>query len=546
MDSQVVAPRTATFSNRNYGRNGEQAGHEQIVSRLLGDRASCQLLVPGYSQGNTRKPMDTRGTRSLDRSDACGGRPKASVPYCLGPAGVGKSSLYKKIMYDDLTGGSKLLHDEFDPTLEDRSYATYSCGDSQYQIYFRFSTAGHAAGIDCYCSYYSYCGIILVYDLSSPHTWVEAVRLQKLIGGCHPLDKGEKESRPEIKVMLLGLKADIPGGLYVPHAEREAFARKNGALFAECSARTGEWVHEAIRLFVEHAHGVISRHPELSCPGVVNTSQRQLFDSLDEALTAVRKNAVTPRLPEVYCHWRWLELIRDGTLTWKDVDHRGGSMCVAIWGHPSIGKSFLLDMLLYDDMYGIGGQWLPTTTTLRQDSSAGFVCDTHHYDMRIIQSAALYHTSDYYGVVLVYEVSGPETFSELRDLQSYGMRWSRWGEGGIPVQILVLALHDDASILASQDQSQDSQHSRSLTETRRYAEENSILFAECSPRTGEGVHEAFGLLVQHTHTARMRHEGDDGGLEHSKDLARAVFRRLLRVSFRTLRGPRSSAFGVGT
>ncbi|KAB5581220.1 P-loop containing nucleoside triphosphate hydrolase protein [Coniochaeta sp. 2T2.1] len=262
----------------------------------------------------------------------------------LGPAGVGKSSLYKKIMYDDLTGGSKLLHDEFDPTLEDRSYATYSCGDSQYQIYFRFSTAGHAAGIDCYCSYYSYCGIILVYDLSSPHTWVEAVRLQKLIGGCHPLAKGENESQPKIKVMLLGLKADIPGGLYVPHAEREAFARKNGPLFAECSARTGEWVHEAIGLFVEHAHGVISRHPELSCPGVVNTSQRQLFDSLDEALTAVRKNAVSPRLPEVYRHWRW-QLIRYGTLTRKDVDHRGGSMCVAIWGHPSIGKSFLLDMV---------------------------------------------------------------------------------------------------------------------------------------------------------------------------------------------------------
>ncbi|KAB5522874.1 hypothetical protein GE09DRAFT_494535 [Coniochaeta sp. 2T2.1] len=261
----------------------------------------------------------------------------------LGRAGVGKSSLYKKIMYDDLTGGSKLLQDEFDPTLGEQSHPTYSCGDSQYHIDFRFSTAGHAAGTSAYCYHYSYCGIILVYDLSSPHTWAEAVRLQKLISGCHSLQKGENESRPKIKVMLLGLKADIQGGLYMPRAGREAFARKNGSLFAECSARTGEGVHEAIGLFVEHAHCIISRHAELDSPWPENTVQRQLFDSLDEAVTAVRENAVSPRLPEVYRHWRWLELVRDGTLTRKDVDHRGGSMCVAIWGHPSIGKSFLLD-----------------------------------------------------------------------------------------------------------------------------------------------------------------------------------------------------------
>ena len=163
-------------------------------------------------------------------------------------------------MYDDLTGGSRLVEDEFDPTLEDRSYATYHFGDCQYRIHFHISAAGHAEKA-CRCMpYYSFCGIILVYDLSSSYTWSEAVRLQKLISGCRSLDQGKTESHPEMKVMLLGLKADISGGRYVPYAEREAFARENGSLFAECSARTGEGVHDAMGLFVEFAHSITSRH----------------------------------------------------------------------------------------------------------------------------------------------------------------------------------------------------------------------------------------------------------------------------------------------
>ncbi|KAB5522077.1 hypothetical protein GE09DRAFT_1195213 [Coniochaeta sp. 2T2.1] len=137
--------------------------------------------------------MDARGTYSVDQSDACGEGAKASI------------------MYDDLTGGSKMLEDEFDPRLDDRSHATYSCGDSQYHIDFCFSTAG------------------------------------------------------------------------------------------------------------------------------------------------------------LYRHWRWLELFRDGTLTRKEVDHRGGSMCVAMWGNPSIGKSFLLNRCLWESsgnrIQEFGGQ-LPATAQI--------------------------------------------------------------------------------------------------------------------------------------------------------------------------------------
>ncbi|KAH8904987.1 ras-domain-containing protein [Coniochaeta sp. PMI_546] len=92
-------------------------------------------------------------------------------------------------------------------------------------------------------------GIIIAYDISARNSWEEACRLHNTI------DHGLTEGRGTLQILILGLKADLKDtARHVPRAEAETFAKQHNCRYSECSARTGEGVHEAFGIFVEHAY----------------------------------------------------------------------------------------------------------------------------------------------------------------------------------------------------------------------------------------------------------------------------------------------------
>lgn len=144
---------------------------------------------------------------------------------------------------------------------------------------------------------------------------------------------------------------------------------------------------------------------------------------------------------------------------------------------------------------------LPTAAPIREDISAGFVYESYYYTMDIIRSETL-SVSDYYGVVLAYDVHSPESWGEVCNTYR-GLRWARRYDGGIPVQFLLLGI--DSRIRIG-DWYAAPEHQVSRKEAEEFAQQNDCHFAECSARTGEGVHQAFELFVRHAHAMRMRFE----------------------------------------
>lgn len=200
-----------------------------------------------------------------------------------------------------------------------------------------------------------------------------------------------------------------------------------------------------------------------------------------------------------------------------------------------------MSQLLYDAIRGIDGKPEPKTTALRQDILAGFVCDGYNYTMDIIQSAPPY-VSDYYAVVLAYDLHSQESHCNIYTICE-SLRWARWGEGGLQVQFLILGVDTHIHM---------GDWSRSTNYRDFQRDEGGFLpklgcgqFAKCSARTGEGVHQALGLLVQHTHAQRMRFEGNPEGLRHNKDLARKVFQRVLGGRYIDRRGQVRFTFATG-
>lgn len=247
-----------------------------------------------------------------------------------------------QMMYDDMTGGRGLYEEECDPTLGEPDPPTYYCGGYEYKLHIRGSMF-RPADIDStgYSGNYAYYAVIVVYDLTSPHTWDEAVRLQNLISADRPADDVKKEGDVALQVMVLGLKTDIQRGRWVSREDRESFARQHGTLFAECSARTGEGVHEAMEAFVEHAHETIMRHPDSYRYGPVHGAKRELLTVFSRALDAIH---TTPApLPDVYRHWRWLDMVEEGRLSTMELDYRRGTLCIALWGPPGVGKTSMVN-----------------------------------------------------------------------------------------------------------------------------------------------------------------------------------------------------------
>lgn len=352
---------------------------------------------------STEGQANWRDPKSLGRRE--------TLVLVLGPAGAGKSTLCRKLWWDDMIGNR---FETYDPTFEVPDEPVYRCGGYDYALYLRELKIRDINSISPIL--FPLAGIILVYDLSSPHSWDKAVRLKNIIRDSQSVQDGDKDkTRPsDIQVMMLGLKADIRGGHWVSRQEREEFAHQHGSLFAECSSCTGEGVHEAIGAFVEHMHGTVTRQPELVAEGSKRISNAALAEAAKQVISTLWTQSSA--LLGVYQQWRWLDLVKERKLPSKELDLRGGTMCIALWGSPG-EDDCLRDMLLSDDIHGVNGKLVSKPAALLQNISAGFVCEGYKYTIDIILSEPA-HLSDYYGVVLAYDVYSAASWRQVQNIFS--------------------------------------------------------------------------------------------------------------------------------
>jgi hypothetical protein len=118
----------------------------------------------------------------------------------------------------------------------------FHCGPYIYYLDFVYETYEYYEMANHYA-------IILAYDIHSRQSWEEAVRIHADIRRALGDDKGL------IPILVLGLKSDLQTcETRVPRAEAESFAQHHGYLYAECSALTGDGVHEAFAMLVEQEY----------------------------------------------------------------------------------------------------------------------------------------------------------------------------------------------------------------------------------------------------------------------------------------------------
>jgi small GTP-binding protein len=86
-------------------------------------------------------------------------------------------------------------------------------------------------------SYYrGACGALLVYDVTRRDTFLHVTRW---------LEEARQNAIEKLVIMLVGNKTDLESRRAVTTEEGAAFARKNGLIFVEASAKTAHNVEEA-------------------------------------------------------------------------------------------------------------------------------------------------------------------------------------------------------------------------------------------------------------------------------------------------------------
>ena len=150
----------------------------------------------------------------------------------VGDQAVGKSSLIAKYVYDTFDQGSS-------PTIGvDFMVKSIYSGGQTYKIHF-WDTAGQERFKSLIPSYIKDCHIaILVYDITNKESFQNVVTWHENI----------KQQRGEDIILgLIGNKLDLEGRQV---STKEGFEKASqiGAMFQECSAKTGENIKEFFKL----------------------------------------------------------------------------------------------------------------------------------------------------------------------------------------------------------------------------------------------------------------------------------------------------------
>lgn len=154
----------------------------------------------------------------------------------IGDSGVGKSCLLLQFtdkrfepMHDITIGvefGARLIN------IQGKS-VKLQIWDTAGQESFRSITRSYYRGA---------CGALLVYDVTQRESFTH---LQSW------LEDAKANANTALVIMLIGNKCDLESARQVSREEGEAFARRNGLVFMETSAKTAENVDEA---FLKTAH----------------------------------------------------------------------------------------------------------------------------------------------------------------------------------------------------------------------------------------------------------------------------------------------------
>ena len=103
-----------------------------------------------------------------------------------------------------------------------------------------WDTAGHEAFQSITRTYYrGAVGALLVYDITRRDTYVHLVKW---------LSELKENSPKDITIILIGNKNDLENERQVSYQEGESFAKENGLLFLETSAKTANNIVEAFNL----------------------------------------------------------------------------------------------------------------------------------------------------------------------------------------------------------------------------------------------------------------------------------------------------------
>eukprot|EP01016_Furgasonia_blochmanni_P043112 TRINITY_DN580_c0_g1_i11.p1 TRINITY_DN580_c0_g1~~TRINITY_DN580_c0_g1_i11.p1 ORF type:complete len:251 (+),score=54.00 TRINITY_DN580_c0_g1_i11:67-819(+) len=114
-----------------------------------------------------------------------------------------------------------------------------------------WDTAGQESFKSITRSYYrSAAGALLVYDITRRDTFEHI---------SNWLDEARKNGNAQMSFMLIGNKSDLASERQVQFSEGEKFAKENGMIFIETSAKTSEGVDEAFLKTAEVILGKITR-----------------------------------------------------------------------------------------------------------------------------------------------------------------------------------------------------------------------------------------------------------------------------------------------
>lgn len=172
-----------------------------------------------------------------------------------------------------------------------------------------------------------------------------------------------------------------------------------------------------------------------------------------------------------------------------------------------------------------GGELLEQAMFFMEDETPTYLCGEHVYDLDILTSAS--EPIKYYGpgvghgffsVILAYDVHSQASFDEVSRL--YGTIWGHQKSDPSRCHVLVLGLKADSD-------SVDGCVTRETGE--RFASERGCSFAECSAKSGDGVYEAFGMVVEYAHSITVQFAGDPDGRKSFIDGARAQLARAMQT-----------------
>lgn len=144
-----------------------------------------------------------------------------------------------------------------------------------------------------------------------------------------------------------------------------------------------------------------------------------------------------------------------------------------------------------------------------ENTSTRFLCGGYTYDLTISHQtniAVYYCVANYWAIILAYDLGSLDSWEEVLRLHSVILDAFGDKRGSIPVMVLGLK----ADLVSGAGRVP-----RAQTET--FAHHHGYLYSECSARTGEGVREAFGMLVERTYAGTIAYEGDPSRLRSSTE-----------------------------